>query len=51
MTDTDPGNDPVRVDFAPQLSERNRVTVAFRLVLIIPVVVYAAIIAIAAALL
>ncbi len=49
MTDTDPGNDPLRVDFAPQVSERNRVTVAFRLVLIIPVVVYAAIIAIAAA--
>lgn len=49
MTDIDPGNDPLRVDFAPQLSERNRVTVAFRLVLIIPVVVYAATIAIAAA--
>ena len=48
-TDTDSGNDPLRVDFAPQEVERNRVTVAFRLVLIIPVVVYAAIIAIAAA--
>jgi hypothetical protein len=49
MANTDPGNDPLRVDFAPQLSERNRVTVAFRLILIIPVVIYTAVIAVAAA--
>lgn len=48
MADADPGNDPLRVDFAPQLSDRNRLTVAFRLVLIIPVVIYTALIAVAA---
>ena len=40
--------DPLRVDFAPQLSERNRVTVAFRLILIIPAVIYTVIVAVAA---
>ena len=50
MANTDPGNDPLRVDFAPQQSERNRVTVAFRLILIIPAVVYTVLIAITATL-
>lgn len=36
-TPTDPGDDPrVRVDIAPELENRNRVTVAFRLILAIP---------------
>ena len=48
MANADSGNDPLRVDFAPQLSERNRVTVAFRLILIIPAVVYTVLIAVAA---
>jgi hypothetical protein len=48
MADGDNGTDPLRVDFAPQLSERNRLTVAFRLVLIIPAVIYTVLVAIAA---
>ena len=37
MTPDDPGADPrVRVDVVPQLEERNRLTVAFRLILAIP---------------
>src|SRR5437773_11653771 len=35
MTPTDPGGDPrVRVDVIPQLEQRNRVTVGFRLILV-----------------
>ena len=48
MGNADSGSDPLRVDFASQLSERNRVTVAFRLILIIPAVIYTVIIAVAA---
>lgn len=48
MANSDPGSDPLRVDFAPQLADRNRLTVAFRIILIIPVVVYTTLIAIAA---
>lgn len=37
MTASDPGNDPrVRVDLAPELQNRNRVTVGFRFILAIP---------------
>jgi len=37
MTPSDGGEDSrVRVDFHPQLTDRNRVTVAFRIILIIP---------------
>jgi len=37
MTPTDGGEDPrVRVDFHPQLTDRNRVTVGFRIILVIP---------------
>jgi hypothetical protein len=37
MTPTDPGDDPrVHVDVAPQLVNRNRLTVAFRIILVIP---------------
>ncbi len=36
-TPADPGDDPrVRVDFTPQLTERNRLTVFFRIILVIP---------------
>jgi hypothetical protein len=40
MTPTDPGDYPrVRVDVVPQLEDRNRLTVAFRLILAIPQIV------------
>jgi hypothetical protein len=48
MVNGDPGKDPLRVDFAPQLADRNRLTVAFRIILIIPVLVYTVLVAIAA---
>jgi hypothetical protein len=48
MANADPGNDPLGVDVAPQPSERNRVTAAFRLILIIPAFVYTVFIAAAA---
>jgi hypothetical protein len=48
MANGDPGNDPLRVDFAPQLAERNRLTVAFRIILIIPAVIYTVLVAVAA---
>ena len=37
MTPTDSGEDPrVRVEFQPQLDDRNRLTVVFRIILVIP---------------
>jgi hypothetical protein len=48
MANNDNGTDPLRVDFAPQLIDRNRLTVAFRLILIIPAVIYTVLVAIAA---
>jgi hypothetical protein len=48
MTNGDPGSDPLRVDFAPQLTDRNRLTVAFRIILIIPVLIYTLLVAVAA---
>jgi hypothetical protein len=48
MANADPGTDPLRVDFAPQLADRNRLTVAFRLILIVPAVIYTVFVAIAA---
>lgn len=48
MANSDPGNDPLRVDFPPQLAERNRLTVAFRIILIIPVLIYTVLVAITA---
>jgi hypothetical protein len=48
MTPTDQGNDPrVRVDVVPQLEGRNRLTVAFRLILAIPQLVVFALLTIA----
>jgi hypothetical protein len=49
MATTDPGRDALRVDIAPQLENRNRTTVALRIILIIPVLVYAAAIVMATA--
>ena len=40
MTPTDSGEDPrVRVEFRPQLADRNRLTVGFRIILVIPQVI------------
>ncbi len=50
MTPTDPGGDPrIRVDVIPQLEQRNRVTVGFRLILVIPQLIILALLAIAEA--
>lgn len=47
-TQADPGDDPrVRVDFQPQLTERNRVTVGFRIFLVIPHLIVLAVLGIA----
>ena len=44
MTPTDSGEDPrVRVEFRPQLTDRNRLTVAFRILLVIPHVIVLAV--------
>ena len=49
MTPTDPGDDPrVRVDVAPQLVNRNRLTVAFRIILAIPQLIVLALLVLAA---
>ena len=49
MTPTDPGDDPrVRVDVVPQLVNRNRVTVAFRIILAIPQLIVLALLALVA---
>ena len=48
MTPADPGTDPrVRVDIAPQLEQRNRLTVFFRLILAIPQFIVIAVLGIA----
>jgi hypothetical protein len=40
MSQSDPGEDPrTTVDFRPELTDRNRLTVAFRIILVIPHVV------------
>ena len=50
MSPTDLGEDPrLRVDFRPELTDRNRLTVAFRLILVIPHLIVLALLGIAAA--
>ena len=50
MTPTDPGDDPrVRVEMTPQLANRNRVTVAFRIILAIPQIIVLALLGVATA--
>jgi len=51
MTPADPGGDPVRVDLRPQLEDRNRVTVGFRLLLAIPIMLFLIVVALGAAVL
>jgi hypothetical protein len=49
MTATDPGDAArVRVDIAPQLVNRNRLTVAFRIILVIPQVIVVALLSLVA---
>jgi len=49
QANADPGEDArLRVDFTPQLENRNRLTTAFRLILVIPHVVVLAVLAVAA---
>lgn len=48
MVGADPRSDPVRVDIAPQLDDRNRLTVALRLLWIIPIAVFAFVVMVAA---
>lgn len=43
MATTDPGTDPVRIDVAPQLEGRNRLTVGLRIIWAIPCVLFAAV--------
>jgi len=40
MTPDDPGTDPARVNFRPQLDDRNRLTVGLRFLWIIPIALY-----------
>lgn len=47
MTAADPGGDPIRVDIMPQLENRNRATVGFRFILVIPILIFLALVAIA----
>jgi hypothetical protein len=47
-TPTDPGNDArIRVDIVPQLANRNRLTVAFRILLLIPQIIVLFLLAVA----
>jgi hypothetical protein len=48
MTPTDPGDDPrLRVDVVPELENRNRLTCAFRIILVIPHLIVLAVLGIA----
>jgi hypothetical protein len=48
-TPNDPGDDPrVRVDFQPQLTDRNRLTALFRIILAIPQIIVTAVLLFAA---
>jgi hypothetical protein len=47
-TPADPGDDPrVRVDVLPQLTDRNRLTTAFRIILVIPQIIVVALLGLA----
>lgn len=48
MASTDPRTDVVRVDIAPQLENRNRLTVGLRIFWLIPILLFTAVVAIAA---
>ncbi len=48
VTTADPGGQPIRVDFEPQLEDRNRLTVALRIIWAIPAILFTVVIAIVA---
>lgn len=48
MARQDPGDDPVRVDLSPALEDRNRLTVGFRFILVIPAALFAVVLVVAA---
>lgn len=48
MAAADPGTDPVRIEITPQLEDRNRLTVGLRILWIIPIAIFSAVVAIAA---
>ena len=50
MTPGDPGTDPVRLNIAPQLENRNRLTVGLRILWVIPILVWALLVAVVASL-
>ena len=50
MTPADPGGDPLRVDLAPQLEDRNRLTVGLRFLWAIPIALYFGVVALVASL-
>ncbi len=49
MTGPDPGGDPLRVDIQPQLENRNRLTVGLRFLWLIPIMLFAFVVYLAAA--
>lgn len=49
MTPSDPGGDPLRVDIRFQLENRNRLTVGLRLLWVIPIGLFLAVVSLAAA--
>lgn len=46
MSPTDPGGHPVRVDYAPELENRNRLTTFFRIIMAIPALLFVMVLAI-----
>lgn len=48
MTVADPGTDPVRVDIAPQLESRNRLTVGLRFLWVLPSLIFSFVVALGA---
>lgn len=48
MTPADPGGDPIRIELAPQLVDRNRLTVGLRFLWILPIALFLCLVAIAA---
>lgn len=49
MTPGEPGGDPLRVEFRPQLENRNRLTVGLRFLWVIPIALFFAVVSLGAA--
>jgi hypothetical protein len=48
LSGADPGGDPLRLDITPELSGRNRLTVALRFIWVIPAAIFGTVLALAA---